>query len=309
MMHSRIPYARSAVVLTFVFVTVLFRATGFAEETNQTAPTNSFPTPAEIFQGRGFANDFERDIFFLRAVHSRYPSYWPDLLEANINLNEYVRSPLKMMKFVEELGVAMQGRNDLPASTNLALVTSDSSFFTNANAYHPEILQAAAKALIQIGPEARKALASSFTETHYREDSVSLEDIAKTIGKEKPADSELAKALAATAFNFSTANGGSYPRCTTEMVKNLLCLPEGAASVRAHLNTNEVFDSPGRFQSVLDGIAAARTAELATNLAMLATNIQTKLDTLTNNPGPYRDDLQDLDARVQKTLGALGASH
>jgi len=38
--------------------------------------TNSFPALAEIFQGRTFENEFERDVFFLRSVRDRYPQYW-----------------------------------------------------------------------------------------------------------------------------------------------------------------------------------------------------------------------------------------
>jgi hypothetical protein len=71
------------------------------------------------------------------------------------------------------------------------------------------------------------------------------------------------------------------------------------------LRPEEVFDNPGRFQAVIDGIAAARATELSTNLAVLETNVITKLAILTNSPGAYRDDLQELHTRIQKTLGPL----
>ncbi|MEI4884418.1 hypothetical protein, partial [Klebsiella pneumoniae] len=75
-----------------------------------------------------------------------------------------------------------------------------------------------AQVLIQMGPNGRKTLAVAFNQDHYRADCGSLEDLAKVISSERPADIELAHALAATAFDFSTAGGGTYPRCTSEMV-------------------------------------------------------------------------------------------
>ena len=271
------------------------------------AATNSFPTPAEVLQGRTFANQLERDEFFLRAIHNRYPSQWPRLLDANITVTDYVESPAKLLRFVDELGVAMEDRNDPAASARLAWITSDKSFFANTNGYHPEIQQAAARALIKIGPVGRKALASSFSESHYRDDPASLEDLAKVIGKEHPSDPDLAKALATTAFNFSTTDGGSYPRCTSEAVQNLLRLPEGVSAVRTNLNKAEVFADPGRFQAVTDGIAAAHAADLTTNLVALNNDAKAKLETLTNSPGAYRDDLQQLEAGIQKTIAGLAS--
>lgn len=276
-----------------------------AGEAVPSATTNSFPAPADVFQGRIFANKSERDVFFLQAIHDRYPSQWPALLEANINITEYLESPARLLQFIGELSTAMAGRNDPEASARLALITSDKSFYANTNGYIPEILRAAARALIKIGPNGRKALAASFSETHYRDDPQSLEDLAKVIGDEKPSDSDLAKALAATAFNFSTTNGASYPRCTTEAVQNLLRLPEGASIVRTNLNKSEVFADPGRFQAVTEAIATARAAELATNLVALDSDATAKLGTLTNSSGAYRDDLQQLQAGIQKAVAAL----
>lgn len=276
-----------------------------ADPPDQNTGTNSFPAPADVFQGRIFANKSERDVFFLQAIHDRYPSQWPALLDANINVTEYEQSPAKLLRFIDELGTAMAGRNDPEASARLALITSDKSFFANTNGYVPEIQKTAARVLIKIGPNGRKALAASFSESHYREDPESLEDLARVIGEVRPSDSELAKALAATAFNFSTTNGASYPRCTTEAVQNLLCLPEGASIVRTNLNKAQVFADPSRFQAVTEAIAAAHAGELATNLIALDSDTTTKLGTLTNSPGAYRDDLQELEVGIQKAVAAL----
>lgn len=276
-----------------------------ADPPNQNTETNSFPAPADVFQGRAFANKFDRDVFFLQAIHNRYRSQWPALLEANINVTEYVQSPAKLLRFIDELGSAMAGRNDSEASARLALITSDKNFYANTNGYVPEILRAAARSLMKIGPNGCKALAASFSESHYRDDPQSLEDLAKVIGEERPSDSELAGALAATAFGFSTTNGGSYPRCTTDALQNLLRLPEGASIVRTNLNKAEVFADPGRFQAVTEAIAAAHAADLATNLIALDTDTTAKLGTLTNSPGAYRDDLQQLQTGIQKAIAAL----
>jgi hypothetical protein len=288
-----------------LFLFAMLSLVCFADDPAQPATTNSFPTPAEVFQGHTFPDKFERDVFFLRTIHGRYPSHWAELLEANISLEEYVRSPTKLLQFVNELGVAMTGRDDPATVTNLALIISDERFFTNADAYHPEILRAAAQALIKLGPNGRHALAAAFSESHYRNDPESLEDLAKTIGAERPADPVLAKALAATAFDFSTTNGGSYPRCTTEAVKNLLCLPEGVVEVRAHLTTNEIFADPERFQAAIDGMESINVPDLLTNLTAMNAEVRTKLVTLTNHPGDYRTALEGLDERMRGEIEIL----
>jgi hypothetical protein len=276
-----------------------------AAESDQSA-TNSFPSPTDVFQGRQFANRLERDVFFLRAIHEHYPDKWPALLEANITVDDYVQSPDKLLRFINELAIAMRDRDDLAACSNLARVISDKDFFANTNAYRPELLQAAAQTLIQIGPNGRKALAAAFNQDHYRADPGSLEDLAKTISREKPADAELSRALAATAFDFTTPGGGTYPRCTAEMVKNLLALPDGIATIKPYLTTNAIIHDPSRFQAVINGITAAHSAELTTNLAVLDSGVGAKLTTLSNSPGDYRNDLQDLHSRIQKTLAAFG---
>jgi hypothetical protein len=271
------------------------------------APTNgSFPTVSEVLQGRSFANNTERDIFFLRAIHDRYNSHWPALLEANITEQDYLLAPVKLQRFIDEVGAAMRDTDDSVAITNLASLTSDTKFFTDINSYNPEVLNAAAQALMLIGPNGRKALADTFNEGHYRADPAGLEQLAKTIGEDRPSDPALAGALAATAFDFSTTNGGIYPRCTTEMVKNLLLLPDGVSEVRAHLKTDPVFANPVRFQSVVDGIAAARATDLATNLTVLNGSIEAKLATLKNHPSDYHDALDYLHDRIREALELFG---
>jgi len=262
----------------------------------------AFPSVPEVLGGRTFATQTDQDVFFLRAIHDRYSARWPDLLVANITLKDYLLSPEKLLRFVGELGEAMRGQNDPDACANLALITGDDAFYANTNGYHPEIIRAAAQALIKIGPAGRKALASSFTVIHYRNDAASLEDLADAIGEAGSAGTNFIGALAATAFVFSTTNGAIYPRCTATAVKQLLGLAEGPATVRAHLSSDEAFDNPGRFQAVLDGIAAAQASELATNLVALEAKVRTKLSALASSPGAYREDLQELDARIDKTL-------
>jgi hypothetical protein len=279
-----------------------------ADAATEAADTNAFPSPVEVFQGRAFENETARDVFFLRAIHDRYAAHWPELLAANISVNEYVFSPEKLLRFINELGAAMAGRDDPGAITNLAAIPGSVAYYANTNTYHPEILRAAAQALIGFGPNGRKALAAAFSVEHYRQDAASLEELAQVIGAEHRDDPVLAGALAATAFACSTTNGGSFPRCTATAVQNLLLLPSGAAAVQSHLQPNEVFADPGRFQAVVDGIAAARNSELATNLAALQTDVQAKLTTLTNYPGAYRDDLQELQVRLERAVRGLSSA-
>ncbi len=275
------------------------------EVDSDAAATNTFPSVSEVIGGRTFDTFADENIFFLQAIHDRYNPHWSDLIEANITLQDYVLSPDKLGRFIYELGEAMRDRNDRVACVNLALITGDITYYGVTNTYHPEIFQAAARALIKIGPYGRKALASAFTEAHYRNDPASLESLADVIGDEQPVDAEFVRALAATAFSFSTTNGAIYPRCTTTVVKNLLCLSDGFSAVRAHLIVGEVFDNPGRFQSVVDGIAAAHASVLSTNLVAIQAASRAKLADLGNAPGGYRDDLQELEARIGRTLAGF----
>jgi hypothetical protein len=261
---------------------------------------------AEVIGGRTFDTRTDEDIYFLQAIHDRYAPHWPDLVEANFTVNDYVLSPDKMLRFINELGEAMRGRDDPAACTNLAMITGDATFYANTNVYHPEILQAAARALIKLGPAGRKALAATFTESHYRGDPGSLEDLADAIGGERPAGSEFTGALAATAFEFGTSSGAIYPRCITAAVKDLLYLAEGPDAVRAHLKIEEVLANPGRFQAVVDGIAAADAKALSTNLVALQIKVRARLADSTLLPGGYRDDLQELEVRIERTLAGFG---
>jgi hypothetical protein len=277
-----------------------------ADEPNPGDATNTFPTVPEVLGGRTFENFTEQDIFFLQAIHDRYRSHWTDLLAANLTLSDYVLSPGKQLRFVNELGEAMRGRNDLAACTNLAQLVCDPAFYANTNVSRPEILRATAQALIKIGPDGRKALASSFTENHYRSDPASLEVLADAIGAERPGDPEFVTVLSATAFKFSTTTGAFYPRCAAAATKNLLCLSDGSAAVRAHLRMEEVLGNPGLFQAVVEGMAGAHASELSTNLISLQVEVRKKLAALPNSPGGYRDDLQELDVCIGRALAGLG---
>src|SRR5262249_40670710 len=44
------------------------------------AAVESLPPVTEILQGRTFGSTFERDVFFLKRVHSSYPAFWSPLL-------------------------------------------------------------------------------------------------------------------------------------------------------------------------------------------------------------------------------------
>jgi hypothetical protein len=71
------------------------------------------------------------------------------------------------------------------------------------------------------------------------------------------------------------------------------------------LTFEKLFDNPGRFQAIVEGIAAAHARDLATNLIAVQAQVQTKLAGLTNSPGAYRDDLQELAVRIDRTLAGL----
>ena len=297
---------RVLVLSGLIFMPCLFSAKAQAVEPTQPAVTNTFPTVPEVLGGMTFENRTEQDIFFLRAIHDRYASHWPDLIAANVTLNDFVLSPEKLLRFVNELGEAMRGRDDPASVTNLAQIVCDPAFYANTNVNRPEILQAATRALIKLGPDGQKLLASAFTEDHYRSDPASLEVLADAIGGERPGDPEFVAVLTATVFNFNTTNGAFYPRCATTAVKNLLRLDGGPAAVQAHLKIEEVLNNPALFQSVVDGIAGAHASGLSANLAALQAPVRTKLAALAGSPGGYRDDLQELDGRLGRSLANFG---
>ena len=277
-----------------------------AAESEITATTNSFPTVPEVLGGHTFENYTEQDIFFLRSIHDRYHDHWIDLLEANLTLSDFVLAPAKQLRFVNELGEAMRGRNDPEACLRLALITGDPAFYANTNVSRPEILKAAAQALIKIGPAGRQALASTFTVDHYRSDPASLEVLADAVGEERPDDPEFRTALAAVAFSFCTTNGAFYPHCVAGAVKNLLGLTNGLAAVQTHLKIEEVLANPGLFQAVVEGVAGAQASGLSTNLTSLQVDVRKKLTALSNSPGGYRDELQELDDGISRTCVSLG---
>lgn len=267
--------------------------------------TNTFPSVAEVIGGQTFGTFAERDIFFLRAIHDRYPDHWGDLLAANITLGDYTVAPDKLRRFIDQLGEAMRERNDPAACTNLAPIVTDAAFYANGAVYHPEILQAAARALIKLGPGGSKILAGAFSQEHYRIDPASLEDLADALGAERSPDPEFAVALAATAFDFSTTNGASYPRCTATAVTDLLRLPGGADAARDRLTLKRALDDPGRFQAVVEGVAAAQASELATNLTAVLMGVRSRLADTNLLAGGYKDDLQELSARIDGTLAGF----
>jgi len=267
--------------------------------------SNSFPDANKILEGRMFRSTFERDVYFLRTIHQQYVQHWASLLDANFVVKDYVQSPDKLQRFIEELGTAMEGVDDLAAITNLALITSDPEFYANTNAYRPEILRAAGSALIKIGPASRRALAKSFNEVHYRTDTARLGILAETIGQSGILNSNLSAALAATAFTFTATNGGSYPGLTRNMITNLLSLPDGISVVAPYLNPAQLLKDPGRFQAIVDGLAVAHAVELTPNLAELRTQVAAKLKSLPTKPNPYRDDLTDLQERITKAIEQL----
>ena len=95
--------------------------------------TNSFPNVSDIFQGRVFANRFDRDVFFLKTIRERYPAQWAPLLGANIQESDYVLAPDKMQKFVEALGTAVADTDDYVAVTNLVIITSEPSYYAKTS--------------------------------------------------------------------------------------------------------------------------------------------------------------------------------
>jgi hypothetical protein len=115
----------------------------------------------------------------------------------------------------------------------------------------------------------------------------------------------MTEAMAATAFTFTATNGGSYPGCTREVTKSLLRLPDGTAAVSVRLKADEVFKDPGRYQAVVDGIAEARAVQLSTNLVEMAGAISAKAKQLSNSPGPYLDDLTELQVHVERAIARL----
>jgi hypothetical protein len=304
--RCRAVFTRVFFVSALILWPVVFSQNSVANDPEPAAGTNGFPSVPEVLGGKTFENQTGQDIYFLRAIHDRYASYWPDLLGANVTLTDYVLAPEKLLRFVNELGEAMRDRNDAVACTNLALITSDPSFYANTDASHPEILKEAARALIKIGPAGRNALASAFSAAHYGKDPASLEVLAEAIGEEKPGDAEFVQVLSTTAFDFATTNGSFYPRCITAAVKNLLCLSGGPPAVQAHLKEAEMFENPGRFQAVVDGIAAAHASQLTTNLLLIQPKIEAKLAGLANSPGGYRDDLQELNRIIKRTVADFG---
>ncbi len=298
----------------FILASVVLAAAatiGAAEPVSVSPPgadrADPFPSVNEVLQGRVFESKFDRDVFFLRRIRESYSTHWPALLSANVIVADYVHTPDKLLRFVDELGAATAETDDFAAITNLALIISDPVFYANTNAYRPGILQAAAWALIKIGPAGREALAKAFSQEHYRGDPASLEVLADAVSRSSmAADLKLKAALEAAAFSFTAGKGGSYPRCTQETIKHLLRLPGGPLVVARHLSRKEILDDPVRFQAVIGGIGAARAVGLVTNLVELATEVGAKLDQTSTSPGAYRDALEKVHSALKDTIEQLG---
>jgi hypothetical protein len=267
------------------------------------AGPGSFPEPGRVLQGRVFASRAERDVYFLRAIQARYPAHWIPLLRENVTAEGYVREPGKLLRFVELLGAAMAGTDDRATAASLAPVVSDPAFYANTNAYHPEILRAAAKALLELGPGGRRELAGSFSQDHYRKDPASLAELAGVIGGSNSTDPVLVGALVETALRLTATNGGFYPRCTATAIRNLLRLPGGSSALSTNLTAQAALDDPGRFQFVIEGIEGARAGELSPRLESLYQAASAKRAGLAKEPGPYRDDLDELIAHLLRTTG------
>jgi hypothetical protein len=84
-----------------------------------------------------------------------------------------------------------------------------------------------------------------------------------------------------------------------------LRLPGGPAAVRTHLNSEEIFRDPGRFQAVVDGVGIGRGVQLSTNLVEMSGAITAKAKQLSGSPGPYLDDLTELQRGVEKAIAQL----
>jgi hypothetical protein len=309
---SNMKPVNTRVIATLITLAIVFTGSFNASSQGRALPvplsdeeTNSFPDAKEILRGHIFRTKFDRDVYFLRNIRQEHSEFWPSLLKENIVVKDYVQSPDKLLQFVLELTVVVERTDDSSAITNLMAITSDSAFYANTNAYHPEILRAAGTALAKTGPKARKALADAFNEEHYRTDPVSLSILAETIGKTGISDPYLCGALAATAFTLTTTNGGSYPGCTKDATFNLLSFPDGPSLVRRYLTRTQLFKDPGRFQAIIDGIVAAKPVGLVTNLMELGAIVDEKLGTLPSKPDPYRDDLLDLQVRIKRAIEQL----
>ena len=122
--------------------------------------TNSFPEINEVLQGRAFTSEFARDVFFLQQIREKYPAHWPALLAVNITAGDYIVTPEKLRRFVEEVGAAGEGSDDPAAIASVASIVSDPAFYTNTS--QPEVQQAVVTSLIKMGPNGKLALANAF---------------------------------------------------------------------------------------------------------------------------------------------------
>jgi len=302
-----IEVAQGAAVRALACLCVLVgcaRIFGAEQGTASPAPKSQSPFPDvnQVLQGRGFESAEEREVFFLRKIRESYPQHWPALLQTNIIVQDYVAAPDKLLRFIQKVGKVCAETDDQIASTNLAVIVSNPTFYANTNAYRPSLLQEAAWVLLRIGPSGRRALGDAFNVTHYRQDPPSLEVLANAIGRTGSADTNLSHALARTIFEFTSANGGFFPHCTSVCVTNLLRLPGGMEALAPHLVPEALLNDPGRFQTVLSALPASSVSPIASQVEALSRSVTDKLQTLTNSPGEYRDELKALQSSIQILL-------
>jgi len=123
------------------------------------AGPEAFPEITEVLQGRIFDTKFDRDVVFLRRIREDFHRHWADFLEANLTEKEFVQVPDKMAKFLEKLAKSTAGTDDATTAEKLAVLVTDPVFYANTNAYRPDLLTAAARTLIGLGPKGCQAFA------------------------------------------------------------------------------------------------------------------------------------------------------
>jgi len=263
------------------------------------AGPEAFPEITEVLQGRIFDTKFDRDVVFLRRIREDFHRHWADFLEANLTEKEFVQVPDKMAKFLEKLAKSTAGTDDATTAEKLAVLVTDPVFYANTNAYRPDLLTAAARTLIGLGPKGCQAFAGTFSLAHYRTDPVSLELFAEVAGKSGTGDPKVQAGLAAVAFTFATERGGSFPRCTRVAVRQLLALPGGVEVVRPFMHAPAAMEDPGRFRDIVVGIVAARVPGLKGELEGIARQAVAKLAAMPPGASAYRDEVTGLRSALE----------
>jgi hypothetical protein len=76
--------------------------------------------------------------------------------------------------------------------------------------------------------------------------------------------------------------------------------PRGVALLSEFLSQPGVLADPGRCRSALEGVSTNQVSNLTQSLAALGAKVESKLETLTNSPGEYRDELQKLQDKIKQ---------